>query len=175
MDRKRVLELVDIKDIEAIKELYINGEITTEEYKSFSDMIGEVVVENYDLTPSQYNEQFKRAKRYYNALTIFCLIDIIPLVWIALFFIYIPVVIYTWIIAFGRDIIVPGERAVQENNSLGKFIIMSWIPGIGIVADIAILAKVGKLKRMIKEDCNRYAKGYAEYQLTLTNNETGAE
>lgn len=173
MDRKMLLELVDNKDIESIKELYIEGQISTEEYKHFSEMIGDVQVQSYDLTPAEHKMQYKRTMRYYNALTVFCLIDIIPFVWMLLFFIYIPVVIYTWIVAFGKDIIVPDERAVQENNTLGKFIIMSWIPGIGIIADIAILAKTGKLKRMIKDDCRRYEVEYKQYQQQLTEENLG--
>lgn len=166
-----LLDYIDAGNKEGIKRLYVEEKISIEEYRHSCELMEEKVEVSYELSPHEYANQFTRAKRYYNALRIFCLIDIIPFVWMLLFFIYIPVVIYTWVVAFGKPIILPNETAVSENNQLGKFIVMSWIPGIGIIADIAILAKVSHISRLIKEDVSRYTIAYYQNQQQVTGGE----
>lgn len=154
---------------EKIESMFFSEEIDINEYNAALEAIKAKGFIDIDKNPVEYKMQFNRANRYYTALIIFVLIDIIPLLWLALFFVYFPVVIYTWIVAFGRPLLLPNDNAVEQNRSLNLFIILSWVPLISIGADIAILVKAISLKGQIKHDCNVYKSKYESQKRNQTS------
>lgn len=165
---EKLLEAINSNNPGYIEQMFRNQEIDINEYNAALKSLEEKEFIDLSFTPEQNREQYKRTKNYYNALIAFAIMDLIPMLWVAIFFVYIPVAVYIIVLVLGKTLLVPDERLLSEHNSLGLFMLLSLVPGLGIVADILIIVKALKLKESINQAEFNYNAAYQE-QVRVNN------